>query len=157
MIKVHGILFVEKNDKEGEIVSVQGTDLRLHHAPIKNGSGNLLGKVTDYAPVYRAINDDTCKLAMLAGLVSGAPSGDENVLTGHSTYLELTHPFVKINATLMENSYLKAAIKAGNLFFSLSGKVLERKGNLISKCIIDSVILGLHSAQKECRVYLDEV
>lgn len=150
-----GILFVESEDKVGETVLIDGTDLRLSNAPIKSASGNLLGKVTSYSPVYKAITDDSCKLATLAGLATSAPDRNENVLTG-GTYLELKHPFVKINATLLENSNLKMAIKTGNLFFSLSGKVLERKGNIITKCIIDSVLLGLHSTQKECKVYLEE-
>jgi len=155
LLKIHGILVCEDLDKQNEIVSIAGTTIK-DHAPIVSASGNLLGRMTESQGVYRAITDESVTLAMKAGLVSGMPSGnDSNAISG-AHYLELNKPFIKIKGVLLQNSHLKEAIKMGNLYFSIEGKVKERKGHQILACYIDKVVIGISTSQNCTKVFLDE-
>ena len=154
-MKVFGILFAQIPDLSGETVMVDGATIR-DHMPIESANGNLLGKVDSVQIVYRALTESSIELAMRAGLVKGMPAeGDSNALTG-TNYLELENPFVRISGTLINNSALREAIRVGNLFFSIEGKVLERKGDIISRCKIAKTVISLRSTQNCTKVFLDE-
>jgi hypothetical protein len=155
MIICHGILVCEKEDREGKTVAITGATVK-ENAHIVSANGNILGRILESQAVFRVLTDESAKLASLAGLVTGCPSeGNGNVLTG-TTYLE-TVPFIKIRASLINRTALYSAVKAGNLYFGFSAKKVKTAGHLVTSCYIDKILLSINPAQKECKVYLDEV
>ncbi|HVT62531.1 MAG TPA: hypothetical protein VHD33_03480 [Legionellaceae bacterium] len=158
-MKVYGILFSEEEDNEGNKYLLSGLQfpglISETGIPIINNKGNLLGRVTDYMPVYNAITDESATLAMKADLVESAPDGDENVLTGGS-YLQLKYPFCKINAYLLDHPALKEAINAGNLYFGFEAKSLKQIANTLFKYSIEKVTLTISPKQKCSKVYFKE-
>lgn len=126
------------------------------HMVIESANGNLLGRVDSVQIVYRALTEDSIALAAKAGLIRDCPQNNEaNAITGVN-YLSLEVPFVRIKGTLINNSALREAIKMGNLFFSIEGKVIERKNDIITACKISKTVIGLHSTQDCTKVFLDE-
>lgn len=152
MILVNGILVCEKEDREGKTVAITGATVK-DNAPIVSANGNILGRILESQAVFRVLTDESAKLASLAGLVTGCPSeGDGNVLTG-TTYLE-TVPFIKIRASLMENSYLRAAILAGNLFFNSEVEVIQQRGMSVIRSIIEKITIRV-SGNIYSKIHLD--
>ena len=155
MLKVHGILFAEMEDKIGETVSVQGATIN-DHCPIESANGNLLGRLMESQGVYRCITQESIELAGKAGLTVTCPqNNEENAITGMN-YLSLEVPFVKIKGSLLESTVLKEAIKAGNLYFGFHGILKKKVDNRIEECRIDKITIGLSPSQNCTKVFLDE-
>ena len=153
MIKIYGILFSQQEDKLGESISLQGTTM-IDNMPILTSSKNLIGRMTEYQFVYKAIANDSAELAIKSGLAKDYLV-DKDESNGPD-YLELKYPFCKIKGVLVENSFLREAIRLGNLCFGIEGIVKERNGNLITSCVIDHVVVGMMSEVSPTKIYLDE-
>ena len=154
-MKVFGILFAQSPDSEGETVLVDGATIK-DHAIIVSANGNLLGRLDSVQIVYRCITEESISLAGRAGLSVECPQDqEENAITGIN-YLSLEKPFIKISATLLNNSALKAAIQAGNLYFGFHGIRKKKIDSVVESCYIDKIIVGLSTVQNCTKVFLDE-
>jgi hypothetical protein len=137
---VHGILTVEDQDRQGQVIGVAGCDLTR----LVSGRRCFVHHFGNLGPVRGA----------------RAILGPEELVTDTDRALwdvARGRPFVKVWGQIVEELRVgrefAAAINHPNrdFYFGLMGSALEIAGNRIDRCLVDNVLItdrGVHPAQR---------